>query len=95
MGAPKVRMGGGNAPGVVTKEPVINLTEIAGTLSKEDTTSGTANALSKTLSLFGGGSVTGNSANYTFTIDPAAYTAGALRGITGFNAEVAKALSGS
>jgi len=95
MGAPKVRMGGGNGPGVVTKAPVINLTENAGTLSKEDTTSGTANAVSKTLSLFAGGSVTGNSANYTLTIDPAAYTAGALRGITGFNAEVAKALSGS
>lgn len=95
MGVPKTRMGGGNGPGVVTKEPVLNLTENAGTLSKEDTTSGSANALSKTLSLFAGGSVTGNSANYTLTIDPAAYSAGALRGITGFNTEVAKALSGS
>lgn len=96
MGAPKVRMGGGNLPGVVTKAPVLNLTENAGTLSKEDTTSGTANAVSKTLSLLaGGGSITGNSANYTLTIEPTAYTAGALRGITSFNAEVAKALSGS
>ena len=95
MGAPKVRMGGGNAAGVVTKAPVINLTGNAGTLSKVDTTSGAANGLSKALSMLGGGgSITGSSADYTFTIDQAAYGAAALHGIAGFNAEVAKAIAG-
>lgn len=92
MGAPKVRMGGSMVPGVMTKEPVVNVVESAGTLSKEDTTSKSANALSKTLSLFGGGSISSSSANYTYTIDRAAYGAGVLRAATGFNAEVAKAL---
>lgn len=95
MGAPKVRMGGGNAAGVVTKAPVINLTENAGTLSKVDTTSGAANGLSKALSMLGGGgSITGSSADYTFTIDQAVYGAAALHGIASFNAEVAKAIAG-
>lgn len=92
MGAPKVRMGGGMMPGVMTREPVLNVVDSAGTLSKEDTTSKGANALSKTLSLFGGGSVSSSSANYTYTIDRAAYAGGVLRAATSFNTEVAKAL---
>ncbi len=92
MGKPHTRMGGGNLPGVVTKSFITNITEKAGTMSKEDTTSTAANALSKGLSLLtGAGSITGSSANYTFTIDPAAYKAGALKGIGDFNTEVAKA----
>lgn len=95
MGAPKVRMGGGNLPGVVTKAAVVNISENAGTLSKVDTTSNAANGLSKALSMLGGGgSISANSADYTFTIDKAAYSAGALNGIASFNAEVAKALAG-
>lgn len=95
MGKPKVRMGGGNLPGVVTKTAVINISENVGSLDKVDTTSGTANALSKTLSLLGGGgSIKGSSADYTLTVDQAAYSAGALNGMTHFNAEVAKALAG-
>lgn len=95
MGAPKVRMGGGHLPGVVTKAAVVNISENAGTLSKVDTTSNAANGLSKALSMLGGGgSISANSADYTFTIDKAAYSAGALNGIASFNAEVAKALAG-
>lgn len=94
MGAPKVRMGGSMLPGVMTKEPVLHVVESAGTLSKEDTTSKSANAVSKTLSLFGGGSISSNSADYTYTIDRAAYSGGVLRAATGFNAEVAKVLGG-
>lgn len=95
MGKPKVRMGGGNFPGVVTKAPVINVSEQAGTLSKLDTTPTAANALSKGLSLLGGGgSISSSSAEYTFTIDPVAYGAAVLHGVKSFNAEVGKALAG-
>ena len=88
-------MGGGSLPGVVTKAAVINIGENTGTLSKVDTTSNAANGLSKALSLLGGGgSISANSADYTFMIDKAAYSTGALNGMRGFNAEVAKALAG-
>lgn len=93
MGKPKTRMGGGNMPGVVTKAAVINITEKAGELVKAaDTTPTAANALSKGLSMLSGaGSISSNSADYVFNLDRSAYTAGALKGITDFNAEVAKA----
>ena len=92
MGKPHVRMGGGNFPGVVTKGPVYNLTEKAGELVKAgDTTPTAANALSKTLSMFAGGSISTNSADYVLNIDRDIYASAALRGISGFNAEVAKA----
>ncbi len=90
MGKPKVRMMHG-IPGVATKAPVLNISTNAGTLSKTDTTSNAANALSKGLSLLSGaGSITSNSADYTFTVDPEAYSTGAMKGISAFNAEVAK-----
>ena len=93
MGKPRVRMGGGNFPGVVTKGPVYNLTEKAGELVKaSDTTPTAANALSKTLSMLaGGGSISSSSADYVLTIDRDVYSAAALRGISSFNAEVSKA----
>lgn len=93
MGKPKVRMGGGNAAGVVTKAAVINITEKAGDLVKAADTSPTAaNAISKGLSaLTGAGSISASSADYVFNVDRNAYTAGAMKGITAFNAEVAKA----
>lgn len=93
MGKPKTRMGGGNAAGVVTKAAVINITDKAGELVKAaDTTPTAANALSKGLSvLTGAGSISASSADYVFNVDPGAYTAGALKGITDFNAEVARA----
>jgi hypothetical protein len=96
MGKPKTRMGGGNAAGVVTKAQIDNVAEKVGTLSKEDTTPTAANALSKGLSMLAGtGSITGNSANYVLTINPAAYKAGALKAIGDFNTEVAKAAAGA
>jgi hypothetical protein len=92
MGKPKVRMGGSKAPGVFTKGYVTNITPKAGELVKAaDTTPTAANALSKGLSLLGGGgSISAQSADYTFTIDKVAYTAGAMKGIGDFNSEVAK-----
>lgn len=90
MGKPKTRMMRG-IPGVATKAPVLNISTNAGTLSKTDTTSNAANALSKGLSLLSGaGSISSNSADYTFTVNPTAYTSGAMKGISAFNAEVAK-----
>lgn len=95
MGAPKVRMGGRNLPGVVTKAPVVNISDKAGTLSSVDTSPTGANALSKALSLMGGGgSISSSSSEYTYTIDQTAYSAAALNGFASFNAEVAKALAG-
>ncbi len=91
MGKPRVRMGGSKVPGVVTKGYVTNITEKAGEMVKaEDTTPQVANGLSKALSFISGaGSIKASSATYTFTVDPAAYQAGALNGIGTFNAEVA------
>ncbi|HEX5277603.1 MAG TPA: hypothetical protein VFW42_08050 [Fluviicoccus sp.] len=95
MGKPKTRMMRG-IPGVASKAPVLNITANAGTLSKTDTTSNAANALSKGLSLLSGaGSITSNSADYTFTVDATAYSNGALKGISAFNAEVAKVARGA
>lgn len=90
MGKPHVRMGG-KVAGVVTKNYVTNITEKAGEMVKtEDTTPQVANGLSKALSFISGaGSIKASSATYTFTVDPAAYQAGALNGIGAFNAEVA------
>lgn len=92
MGKPKVRMGGGNAAGVVTAGPMINIIDKAGELVKVDTTSGAANGVSKALSMLSGaGSVSQNRSQYTYNIDREAYVRGALSGITQFNAEVGKA----
>lgn len=90
MGAPKVRMMKG-IPGVATNGQ-IKITEKAGDLVQAaDTTPAAANAVSKGLSLLGGGgSIKQSSAEYTFTIDPNAYAAGALKGTSDFNEEVAK-----
>lgn len=90
MGKPKVRIMHG-MPGVVSPYPFGNLTDHAGELTKEDTTSKAGNAFAKGLSLLTGfGSVTGNSANYTLKIDHDAYLAGAMNGIGAFNTEVAR-----
>ena len=88
-GAPLLTAKGGWG-GVQTKAPV-RISEKVGELTKEDTTSHAGNAFSKSLSLLSGaGSITGSSANYQFTIDPAAYETGVLTGAAAFNAEVAK-----
>lgn len=90
MGKPKSRMMRG-IPGVATKAPVINISSNVGTLSKTDTTPAAANALSKGLSMLSdAGSISASSADYTFSVDPAAYSSGAMKGITAFNAEVAR-----
>lgn len=90
MGKPKSRMMRG-IPGVATKAPVINISSNVGTLSKTDTTPAAANALSKGLSMLSGaGSISASSADYTFSVDPAAYSSGAMKGIAAFNAEVAR-----
>lgn len=97
MGKPKTRMGGGNAPGVVIKNPMINVTAKVGDMVKAaDTTPTAANALSKGLSLLtGAGSISASSAEYTFTLDRNAYTSGALKAIGDFNNEVARAAAGA
>lgn len=89
VGKPHVRMGG-KTTGVTTKSYVVNITEKAGEMVKtEETTPKAANGLSKALSMLGGGgSISASSANYTFTLDPAAYTEGAMNGIGAFNAQV-------
>lgn len=91
MGKPHVRMGGKIA-GVMTKSYVANISPKAGELVKaEDTTPKAANALSKGLSILSGaGSIDSSSANYVFTVDRAAYSAGVMKGIGDFNAEVSK-----
>lgn len=90
MGKPRVRMGGGNHPGVVTKHEVVNITEQAGYLVAADTTSAAANSLSKDLSfLTGAGSIRTDSSEYIFTLDRNAYIAGVLKGTGDFNAQVA------
>lgn len=92
MGKPKVRMMRG-IPGAYTKNAVTNISEKAGELVKSaDTTPTAANALSKGLSLLTGvGDIQTASAEYTFTIDKAAYAAGTLKGIADFNAALVKA----
>lgn len=94
MGKPKVRVGTGIS-GVTAKAALVNTTAKAGQLVQaEDTTPVAANALSKALSLLSGtGSIKQNSADYTFTIDPALYVQGAMVGIGSFNAEFAKVAS--
>ena len=92
MGKPKSRVMRG-APGVQTKQQIINVTEKAGTLQQTaNTTPQAANAVSGVLSMLSGaGNIQRSSGNYAFTIDRDAYTAGAMNGISRFNAEVAKA----
>jgi hypothetical protein len=92
MGKPKSRVMRG-APGVQTKQQVINITEKAGTLQQTaDTTPQAANALSGVLSMLSGsGNIQRTSSELAFTIDRDAYTSGAMNGIGRFNAEVAKA----
>lgn len=88
---PKVEMGGGPRVGVHMKG-VVGLSDKVGELKMlEDTTSGAANAISKTLGFLSGtGSITSQSASYTMTIDREAYVAAAVGGMRKFNAEVAK-----
>lgn len=92
IGSPKVRVMRG-IPGVATKEQVINVAENAGTLEKiADTTPQAANVVSSALSLLSGaGTIKKTSGEYQLTIDRAAYSAGVLAGVRGFNAEVARA----
>lgn len=96
MGKPRVRMGG-KVSGVMTKTYVTNISPKAGELVKaEDTTPRAANALSKGLSLLSGaGSIDAASANYVFTINRAAYSAGVMSGVGAFNAEVEKFIATS
>ena len=90
MGQPKSRMMRG-IPGVATTEQVINVTTKAGALEKSaDTTPETANAVSKALSVFGGGAIEKSSGEYRLTIDRDAFSRGVLNGASAFNSEVAK-----
>jgi len=92
MGKPKPRVMRG-APGVATKQQVINVAENAGTLQQTaDTTPQAANVLSSTLSMLSGaGNIQRTSGEYAFTIDRDAYASGVMSGVNRFNAEVAKA----
>lgn len=88
---PKVEMGGGPAVGVHLKGMTSLSTDVGDLVMLEDTTSGAANAISKTLGFLSGtGSITSQSARYEMAIDRAAYEAAAIEGIVKFNAEVAK-----
>lgn len=88
---PKVEMGGGPATGVHLKGMTSLSVDVGELVMVEDTTSGAANAISKTLGFLSGtGSITSQSARYEMAIDRAAYEAAAVQGITRFNAEVAK-----
>jgi hypothetical protein len=76
---------------VATKTQVINVGEKVGTVTDKDTTDNVGNAISFALNeLTGLGKISSSSGFYQMTIDPAAYEAGVMRGVTGFNAEVAK-----
>ncbi len=76
------------------KGQAINVSEKVGELAMQDTTSNAGNAISTALSMISGaGKIVGKSANYQFTIDPAAYEAGVLAGTGGFNAEAAKIIA--
>ncbi|MEO5958681.1 MAG: hypothetical protein ABIZ49_11070 [Opitutaceae bacterium] len=69
------------------------LSDNVGELVKQDTTAKAANALGSALSLLtGAGKISGSSANYVFKIDPVAYEAAALRGISAFHAETMKVI---
>jgi len=84
-------MGGGPATGVHLKGMTSLSTDVGDLVMVEDTTSGAANAISKTLGFLSGtGSITSQSARYEMAIDRAAYEAAAVAGIVKFNAEVAK-----
>jgi hypothetical protein len=90
MGQPRSRMMRG-IPGVRTKQQVINLTETAGTLRETaNTTPHAANALSAGLAGFGSGNIQTQSRQMEFVVDRAAYAAGLMNGVAGFNAEVAR-----
>ncbi|MBL9189147.1 MAG: hypothetical protein JNK23_16815 [Opitutaceae bacterium] len=76
------------------KSPAINISEQVGQLAMQDTSPGAANAISSALSvLTGTGKISGKSANYQFTIDPAAFEAGVLLGTGGFHAEAMKIIA--
>lgn len=92
LGAPKSRVMRG-APGVSTTEQLVNATESAGALVQTaDTTPQAANALGGILSaLSGAGNIQRSSADYSFTVDRAAYQAGVMNAVRAFNAEVARA----
>lgn len=90
MGMPVVRIMHG-IPGVTTNG-AINISDKVGALVlAADTTPETANALSTGLSMLSGiGGIKQNSSEYTFTIDRNTYLAGALKGASDFNAQVAE-----
>lgn len=89
-GQPKSRMMRG-IPGVRTRQQVINITELAGTLRQTaNTTPHAANALSAGFAALGAGNIQTQSSQTEFLIDRAAYSAGVMHGVTGFNAEVAR-----
>lgn len=96
MGAPKVRMMNG-IPGVMTQGPV-KVSETVGTLTlipeKVTASSSAANVLDagiKAISFFGGqGTIKKSLTEYSFTIDRNTYLAGAVKGASDFNAQVAQ-----
>lgn len=92
MGQPRSRMMRG-IPGVATRQPLINTTEKAGSVSKlADTTPQAANLVSGLLgALTGTGSISASSGKYALAVDRAAYTEGVLNGVRAFNSELAKA----
>lgn len=85
--------GGG---GVIAKMKyaVVNATENAGAFTDaKDKTPSAANGISKGLGILGGvGSISRSSAAYQFTIDPAAFSAGVVRGGGGFLTYIAKVI---
>lgn len=90
MGAPVVRIMHG-IPGVTTNGTIKTSGKVGELVKGADTTPASANALSKGLAMLtGAGSISQNSAEYTFTIDPTTYVSGALKGASDFNAQMAE-----
>lgn len=88
---------GGGWGSAKLKKAVFGLSDKTGEIVKvADTTPTAANALNKTMSLLtgmGGRSV--KSSSYTLTIDRAIYREAAQKGLTMFNAEIAKVIAGA
>jgi hypothetical protein len=91
MGAPKSRIMRGG-PGVWLKANTINIsTNVGEAIKTADTTPQTANVVAGVLSMLSGvGNIQRSSSEYSFKVQPAAYLAGAMAGISRFNAELAK-----
>ncbi len=86
---------GGGGVVMKTKYAVVNATENAGAfVDAKNTSPSAANGISKGLSLLGGGgSINRSSAAYQFAIDPAAFSAGVLRGGGAFLGHVTKVIT--